>query len=263
MRIVLKRVDLIDSEAPQRAITVPFSAELSAPRSPGARQAPRRRARTLRRRPAVSAPAARCVPGQVLTARCTHSLKLNLEGAKGMEGVTAAKTKPWWKSSPESANPGRRGSPPGRATVHHRSRPSRRSRVLWQGQPVAIVLARTRAIAEDAVERIEAEWEPLDAVADPEAALAPRRAAGASGLRQQPRLRARHRGRRGAAGRPRGAARTRGSRAIPAYRSSRARSSPTSTPACGSLRCTSRRRCRTRCARCTPSASASPSRTCG
>jgi aerobic carbon-monoxide dehydrogenase large subunit len=46
-------------------------------------------------------------------------------------------------------------------------------RALWQGQPVAIVLAESRAIAEDAVERIEVEWEPLDAVADPEAALEP------------------------------------------------------------------------------------------
>jgi carbon-monoxide dehydrogenase large subunit len=46
-------------------------------------------------------------------------------------------------------------------------------RALWQGQPVAIVLAESRAIAEDAVERIEVEWEPLDALADPEAALEP------------------------------------------------------------------------------------------
>jgi carbon-monoxide dehydrogenase large subunit len=42
----------------------------------------------------------------------------------------------------------------------------------WQGQPVAIVLATSRAAAEDAVERIDVEWEPLDAIAHREAALA-------------------------------------------------------------------------------------------
>ncbi|MGQ0652707.1 MAG: xanthine dehydrogenase family protein molybdopterin-binding subunit [Betaproteobacteria bacterium] len=44
------------------------------------------------------------------------------------------------------------------------------SRALWQGQPVAIVLAASRALAEDAVERIAVEWEPLAALADPLAA---------------------------------------------------------------------------------------------
>jgi len=41
----------------------------------------------------------------------------------------------------------------------------------WQGQPVALVLAASRALAEDAIERIEVEWEPLDAIAHREAAL--------------------------------------------------------------------------------------------
>jgi aerobic carbon-monoxide dehydrogenase large subunit len=45
------------------------------------------------------------------------------------------------------------------------------SEVHWQGQPVAIVLAASRALAEDALERIEVEWEPLDAIAHREAAL--------------------------------------------------------------------------------------------
>src|SRR4051812_6187944 len=43
--------------------------------------------------------------------------------------------------------------------------------VRWQGQPVAIVLATSRALAEDAVERIDVEWEPLDVIAHREAAL--------------------------------------------------------------------------------------------
>jgi hypothetical protein len=37
----------------------------------------------------------------------------------------------------------------------------------WQGEPVAVVVAATRAQAEDAVERIAVEWEPLPAVVDP------------------------------------------------------------------------------------------------
>ena len=67
-------------------------------------------------------------------------------------------------------------------TASHDLFPSHRSppqhplaidRARWQGEPVAAVLAETRALAEDAAERVEVEWEPLPAVADPEAALAP------------------------------------------------------------------------------------------
>lgn len=39
-------------------------------------------------------------------------------------------------------------------------------RVSWQGEPVALVLARSRAVAEDAAELIEVEYEPLPAMAD-------------------------------------------------------------------------------------------------
>jgi carbon-monoxide dehydrogenase large subunit len=44
-------------------------------------------------------------------------------------------------------------------------------RVLWQGQPVAIVVAQSRAQAEDGVAAIEAEWEELAPVVDAAAAL--------------------------------------------------------------------------------------------
>lgn len=37
----------------------------------------------------------------------------------------------------------------------------------WQGEPVAVVVASSRAQAEDAVERITIKWEPLAAVSDP------------------------------------------------------------------------------------------------
>jgi carbon-monoxide dehydrogenase large subunit len=94
---------------------------------------------------------------------------LDLRALNGMAGVAAAfdgpalaaVCKPW--QTRLATWPSHR-SPP--------QAPLATGRVLWQGQPVAIVLARTRAIAEDAVERIEVEWEPLEALADPEVALA-------------------------------------------------------------------------------------------
>jgi carbon-monoxide dehydrogenase large subunit len=96
--------------------------------------------------------------------------RLNLKPTLEVEGVVAAfdgaalatVCKPW--QTRLATWPGHR-SPP--------QPPLAAERALWQGQPVAMVLATTRAIAEDAVERIEIEWEPLAAVADPEAALAP------------------------------------------------------------------------------------------
>ncbi len=44
-------------------------------------------------------------------------------------------------------------------------------RACWQGEPVAIVVAETRALAEDAVELIQVEWEELAPVVDKETAL--------------------------------------------------------------------------------------------
>ena len=44
---------------------------------------------------------------------------------------------------------------------------------LWQGQPVAAVIAESRALAEDAVNLVGAEWRELEPVADPDAAARP------------------------------------------------------------------------------------------
>jgi carbon-monoxide dehydrogenase large subunit len=46
-------------------------------------------------------------------------------------------------------------------------------KVRHVGEPVAVVVARSRYVAEDAAERIEVEWEPLPAVVDAEVALEP------------------------------------------------------------------------------------------
>ena len=44
-------------------------------------------------------------------------------------------------------------------------------RACWQGEPVVMVIAQTRALAEDAAELVEIEWRELPAVVDKEAAL--------------------------------------------------------------------------------------------
>ena len=51
--------------------------------------------------------------------------------------------------------------------------PLARGRATWQGEPVAAVVADSRALAEDGVGRLAVEWEPLPAVTDPETALDP------------------------------------------------------------------------------------------
>lgn len=46
-------------------------------------------------------------------------------------------------------------------------------RALWQGQPVAVVVAESRALGEDALALIEVEWSELEPLADPAAAADP------------------------------------------------------------------------------------------
>jgi carbon-monoxide dehydrogenase large subunit len=51
--------------------------------------------------------------------------------------------------------------------------PLARDRVRFVGDPVAVVVAETRTAAVDAAELVDVDYEPLEAVVDPEAALAP------------------------------------------------------------------------------------------
>ena len=58
----------------------------------------------------------------------------------------------------------------------HRSAPQRlfaADRAVWQGQPVAIVVAESRAEAEDAAELVSVEWQALPVVADQIQSIAP------------------------------------------------------------------------------------------
>jgi CO/xanthine dehydrogenase Mo-binding subunit len=50
-------------------------------------------------------------------------------------------------------------------------RPLAVDKASWQGEPVAAVVAESRALAEDGVSCVRVEWEPLPVVADPETAL--------------------------------------------------------------------------------------------
>ena len=47
-------------------------------------------------------------------------------------------------------------------------------RACWHGEPVVIVVAQTRALAEDAAELVQIEWQELPVVADKETALDPK-----------------------------------------------------------------------------------------
>ena len=96
-------------------------------------------------------------------------VKLDLAAAQGMPGViavvdgaTLAKyCKPW--VAVLAHLPGIK-SPPQHAIAVERA--------CWQGEAVAAVVAETRTQAEDAVQRVQAEWEELPVVATMEAALA-------------------------------------------------------------------------------------------
>src|SRR4051812_13615346 len=95
--------------------------------------------------------------------------RLDLSDALKSDGVVAAYDaaalgavcKPW--QTKLATWPGHR-SPP--------QPPLATGEAMWQGQPVAIVLATSRALAEDAVERIEVDWQPIDAIPHREAAVA-------------------------------------------------------------------------------------------
>ncbi len=62
-------------------------------------------------------------------------------------------------------------SPPGIKVPYHL--PLALGKVTFVGHPVALVLASDRALARDAADLIQVEYEPLDSVTDPEAALKP------------------------------------------------------------------------------------------
>jgi carbon-monoxide dehydrogenase large subunit len=102
---------------------------------------------------------------------------IRVEAAQALPGVAGvfcfAALAAWMKPMPSAGLP-----PPNlqaRLDVTMRTTPQfplARDRVRYVGEPVAVVVARSRAEAEDAAERLEMDYEPLPAVVDAEAALA-------------------------------------------------------------------------------------------
>jgi aerobic carbon-monoxide dehydrogenase large subunit len=99
---------------------------------------------------------------------------LDTAEAAAMAGVvaviTAADLGDYWQPGPLLVPP-----PPVPGMIFHQrcQVPLVRDKARHAGEPVAVVVATSRYLAEDAVERIVADWEPLPAVVDLEKALAP------------------------------------------------------------------------------------------
>ena len=101
-------------------------------------------------------------------------LAVDTSEAAAMEGVLAVMTADdlgdYWQPGPLLVPP-----PPVEGLVFHQrcQVPLAKGKVRHVGEPIAVVVAASRYVAEDAAERIVVDWEPLDAVVGLEAALAP------------------------------------------------------------------------------------------
>jgi carbon-monoxide dehydrogenase large subunit len=103
---------------------------------------------------------------------------LRLDAARACLGVAGvfgfAELAPWMRPMPTAGQP-----PPSlEARLKLTMRPTPQyplahETVRYVGEPLGVVVAQTRAEAEDAAERVEVDYEPLPAVADVEAACAP------------------------------------------------------------------------------------------
>jgi carbon-monoxide dehydrogenase large subunit len=102
------------------------------------------------------------LPHAAFTLDCATAAAIPGVGAIFTAADLAAACRPWQTQS--ASFPGLVSPPQG---------PLAERRATWQGEPVAIILAATRAIAEDAAEAIQAEWDELPAVTHLDAALAP------------------------------------------------------------------------------------------
>jgi carbon-monoxide dehydrogenase large subunit len=105
---------------------------------------------------------------------------IDVSAAREMPGVAAVYTAPdlgdYWRPGPLLVPP-----PPVAGMVFNERTqvPLAKGKVRQVGEPVAVVVAESRYLAEDAAERITVDWQPLPAVVDLEAALDPHRGEGA------------------------------------------------------------------------------------
>ena len=100
--------------------------------------------------------------------------RLDAEGARGKPGVLAVFTArdlgELWQRGPLLVPP----PPIERCTFRHRTQvPLAKDKVCHAGEPVAVVIAESRYLAEDALAEIEVDYEPLPTVVDLEEAIAP------------------------------------------------------------------------------------------
>ncbi|MCW5771138.1 MAG: xanthine dehydrogenase family protein molybdopterin-binding subunit [Rhodospirillaceae bacterium] len=120
--------------------------------------------------------------GFVLRSPYAHArlLGIDVERARKSKGVLAVLTAadleresvkpiPTWSRQPTSTFANRDGSPLPDQPYY----PLARGKVRFAGEAVAFVVAETRLLAQDAAEKTNVQYEPLDAVADAEHALAP------------------------------------------------------------------------------------------
>ncbi|HEX6202155.1 MAG TPA: molybdopterin cofactor-binding domain-containing protein, partial [Thermoanaerobaculia bacterium] len=99
---------------------------------------------------------------------------IDVSEARAMPGVVAVWTADdlgdYWRPGPLLVPP----PPVPGMTFHQRTQvPLARGKVRQAGEPLALVVADSRYLAEDAGERVIVDWQPLPAVVDLEAALAP------------------------------------------------------------------------------------------
>jgi carbon-monoxide dehydrogenase large subunit len=107
---------------------------------------------------------------------CAHAKSLSIDASKaqGMEGVVAVFTGD--DINPNLAGTVPSGTPVGNPPHSEGKQPPRQAlstgKVRFFGEPVAVVVATSPYVAIDALETILIDFEPLDVVVDPEAALA-------------------------------------------------------------------------------------------
>ena len=222
----------------------PRSAELLHRRRAAAqRAAPAAGARPLRRRPRLPRMA------HVAFVRSPHAhARIVSIDARRPRRRRACSAWPPARTSPGAARPGSACSAHMKGLNSPPQHPLAVDRAAGQGEPVAAVVADTRAEAEDAAALVRVEWRAAAGAGRSGGGARAGHAGDPPGARRQPRLPRDQRGRRGRRGLRRRdeVVEARSSAVVtPASRSSRARSSPTGTRPATSSRSTSRARRRT------------------
>lgn len=111
------------------------------------------------------------VEAHILRSPYPHALirSIGIDGALALPGVHAVLT---GDDLPVGLSPIQCRIPTHGDLSSYLQYPLARGKVRYVGEPVAVIVADTRAIAEDAAELVEVDFDPLPAATDPAAALA-------------------------------------------------------------------------------------------